>query len=110
MSKNVNEQGVMKSVDHVIASNMRPIVELAMVKGAIGKHELLFRNQQGKDLSHENVSLRRMVVELKKKMVDRDEKINELQALVDSFQFSLSNQDEDIIKKNKEIARVNQLL
>ena len=104
---NVNKQQVVNLVDHAIANNMRSMAELTMVRGAIGKHKLLFRNQQGKDLSHENVSLKRMVTELREKIVDKDEKKNELQASVDSFQLSVSNQDEDIIEKNEEIARVN---
>ena len=37
MMKNVNEEGVVKLVDHAIASNMRSIVELAMVRGVTGK-------------------------------------------------------------------------
>ena len=85
MNKNVNERGVVKLVDHAIASNMRSMAELAMVRGAIGKHELLFRNQQGRDLSRENMDLKRMVVELKEKLTDKDEMINELQATADSL-------------------------
>ena len=47
VTKKVSEQGMARLIDHVLANNMRLVAELATIKGAIKKHESIFKSYQG---------------------------------------------------------------
>ena len=55
------------------------MVELAMIRGMIEKHEIFFQSQQGKDISHlstEVKGLKKMIVDLKTKIGKKDDEMN----------------------------------
>ena len=85
------------------------MVKLAMVKGVIKKYEIFFKSQQWKNigrLSIEDQGMRKVVTNLKAKIVEKDNKINDLQASVDSFKLKIFDRDEEIIKKDKDIVQI----
>ena len=53
----VNEQGVIRLIDHVVAKNLRSATELAIIRGAIEKHESVFKGFGGHDMGRLSVDL-----------------------------------------------------
>ena len=51
LSKKTIEHKVVMLIDHVLANNMRSMIELAMVWGSITKFEAIFKSQDGKDVT-----------------------------------------------------------
>ena len=47
--------------------------------------------------------MEKIIIDLKAKIAEKDNKTNDLQAFVDSFELKLSNWDEEIIEKEKDI-------
>ena len=97
----MNGKGVVKLIDHVIASTTQSMVELAMVRGAIGKHDTFFHNQQGKIM--EVKGLKKIVTNYKGNFDEKDREINDLKASINSLRRMVSEWDEDIIHKGYDI-------
>ena len=95
VSKKTNKKGLVKLVDHVIASTMQSTMELAMVRGTIKKHDMFFRNQQGKVVEVEG--LKKMVNDYKGKVDEKDREINDLKASINTLKRMVFDWDKDII-------------
>ena len=52
----------------------------------------------------------KIIMDLKAKVVEKDNKINDLQTSMDSFQVNLSNLDEEIMEKDKDIVQITRAL
>ena len=81
LSNKVTEHGVVRMINHVLASNVRSLIELAMVRGLIAKFEVVFKSQEGKDattLSVEIKGMKKVAKDLKVKIIEKDNQINDL--------------------------------
>ena len=113
ISKKMTKHRVARLIDHVLASNMRSMTELALVKGPMRKFKAIFKSQQGKDtatLSSELEGMKKTVKDFKVKIVKKDNQINDLQASVDSLELKISDGDEEIIKKDQDIVQITRAL
>ena len=105
----MSKQGVARLVDHIVVNNLRPAVELAIVKGAIKKHESVFKSFRGQDLGRLSVDLQSMgklITDLKAKVSKTDDEVNAFKVSTIAFKSKLAKQNEEIIQKDQDIVLI----
>ena len=99
----------MRLINYVVANNISSTAELAIVRGAIEKHESVFKSFGGQDMGRLVVDLQsigKLVTDLKAKVSERDDQVNALQASTVAFKFKLAEQNEEIIWKDQDIVLI----